>query len=66
MHFTNVKGILSAQNGMNYEITSPNSLKIMEYFYKTCRENHILCGIEECFSYLHKFPEQESAQLELF
>lgn len=52
--------------GMNYEITSPNSPKIMEYFYKTCRENHILCGIEECFSYLHKFPEQESAQLELF
>lgn len=52
--------------GMNYEITSPNSPKIMEYFYKTCRENHILCGIEECFSFLNKFPEEQSGQLELF
>ena len=52
--------------GMNYEITSSNSKKIMEYFYKTCRENNILCGIEECFSFLNKFPEEQSGQLELF
>ena len=51
---------------MNYEITSSNSKKIMEYFYKTCRENNILCTIDECFSFLNKFPEEQSGQLELF
>lgn len=50
----------------NYVVTSRNNRKIMDFFYTTCRAHNILCTPDECFSYLHHFPEEEPLQPELF
>lgn len=43
--------------GNAYELTSPNSNKIMAHFYDVCQKNNILHTPEACFSYLHEFPK---------
>jgi len=44
--------------GNAYELPSPNRDKLMEIFKQVCTLNDILYRPEDCFAYLHDFPEQ--------
>ena len=70
-HFPGLSYKYKKTFGGNYELLSPNNQQIMQYFYKTCRENKILCTPDECFSYMHEYPvpkykKNEPVQQELF
>jgi len=41
-----------------YQIPSPNNDRLMNMMKRTCKSNGILCDIEECFNYLHKFEDK--------
>lgn len=57
-HFPGMRGKYHRKYGYAYELTSDRNGELMELFYKTCRENGILCQVEECFQYLREFPER--------
>lgn len=57
-HFPGLKEKYQRKYGYSYEVASDNSKKLMQLFYRKCRENNILCNVDECFSYLHEFPER--------
>ena len=44
--------------GNAYELPSPNNDMLMEIFRKKCAENGIISDANECFQYLHAFPEK--------
>ncbi len=44
--------------GNQYEVTSPNQKKLMDIFYDTCEKHGIMSDAEQCFAYLHDFPER--------
>lgn len=48
-----------------YEIPSENQRELMKILHETCKENNIVCDINQCFSYLHEFPEKYE-QMSLF
>lgn len=53
--------------GNQYEILSSNNKKLMQLFYKTCRQTGIVCDNQQIFTYLHTFEEKWSdKQLCLF
>lgn len=56
-HFPGLSSKYKKSFGGRYELLSPNNQQIMQYFYKTCKENKILCTPDECFSYMHDFPQ---------
>ncbi len=64
-HFPGLKAKYQRKYGYSCEVASDNSKKLMQLFYKKCRENNILCGVDECFQYLSEFPERYK-QLTLF
>lgn len=51
--------------GNSYNIASPKEGMLMELFTKRCKEQGVLYKIDDCFAYLHEFPEKEE-QLSLF
>lgn len=51
--------------GYAYELTSEHNAELMKLFRETCREHGILCDVDECFKYLHEFPEKYE-QMTLF
>ena len=51
--------------GYAYELASDRSRELMEMFTRICKENNIICEVEECFQYLQEFPERYE-QLRLF
>ncbi len=44
--------------GNAYELPSTDNESLMRKFMKICRENHILCTPDECFSYLYELPDK--------
>lgn len=64
-HFPGLKEKYRKRYGNAYEIPSERNRELMALFYNTCRENGILCDVDDCFQYLHEFPEQYE-QLSLF
>ena len=44
--------------GNAYEVPSPQSERLMDLFSSFCREHHILYKPDDCFDYLHSFPEK--------
>lgn len=64
-HFPGLKERYQRRYGQAYEIPSDRSKELMELFYRVCGENGILCHVEECFAYLHEFPERYE-QMTLF
>ena len=64
-HFPGVKEKYIARYGNSYEVPSPNSGKLMALLRRICRENGIMCTPDECFSYMHEFPEKYT-QMSLF
>lgn len=64
-HFPGMKERYHQKYGYAYEVTSDRNKELMQIFYKTCRENGILCDVNKVFEYLHEFPEKYE-QLTLF
>lgn len=44
--------------GNAYELSSPESKRLMEIFCEVCKANGIMYDVEECFRYLNEFPEK--------
>ena len=44
--------------GNAYELSSPESKRLMEIFREVCKVNGIMYDVEECFRYLNEFPEK--------
>lgn len=66
-HFPGLKERYIQTYGNAYEVNSPEHSKLMRIFRKTCRENNIVCNIDEIFSYLYEFEEKgRPQQLSLF
>lgn len=44
--------------GNAYELSSPESKRLMEILREVCKANGIMYDVEECFRYLNEFPEK--------
>lgn len=64
-HFPGMKARYHQKYGYAYEVPSERSTELMQIFKTTCKEHGILCNVDECFQYLHEFPEKYE-QLKLF
>ncbi|MBP3543094.1 MAG: radical SAM protein [Lachnospiraceae bacterium] len=64
-HFPGMKERYHQKYGYAYEAASDRNQELMQIFYKTCRENEILCDVNQVFEYLHELPEKYE-QLTLF
>lgn len=66
-HFPGMKQKYISAFGDRYSCVSPNNPRLMEIFYKTCRENNIMCTPDEIFEYLHEFTDKTAEnQMTLF
>lgn len=64
-HFAGLKEKYIQLYGNSYIINSKNNGKLMALIRKRCKENSIMCDIDEVFSYLHTYETREE-QLSLF
>ena len=64
-HFPGLRQKYHKRYGYSYVIASDNNKELMQIFRKRCRENGIVCNVDDCFKYLHDLPEKYK-QLELF
>lgn len=64
-HFPNMKERYIYTYGNSYQLTSSNNNVLMNRISEVCRNHRIMFGVENVFSYLHKF-ESKAEQLSLF
>lgn len=64
-HFPGLKEHYIRRYGNAYELPSDRSAELMALFRDTCQKHGILHDPDECFRYLHEFPEPYE-QLSLF
>lgn len=64
-HFPNMKERYIYTYGNSYQLTSSNNNLLMNRISEVCRNHGIMFGVENVFSYLHKF-ENKAEQLSLF
>lgn len=64
-HFPNMKERYICTYGNSYQLTSSNNNVLMNRISEVCRNHGIMFGVENVFSYLHKF-ESKAEQLSLF
>ena len=64
-HFPGMKKQYQKKYGNAYEVNSERNGELMQLLKETCRKNHIVCDVNECFRYLQELPEKYE-QLELF
>ena len=64
-HFPNMKERYIYTFGNSYQLTSSNNNVLMNRISEVCRNHGIMFGVENVFSYLHKF-ESKAEQLSLF
>ena len=64
-HFPGLKEKYQKKYGNAYEVNSENNKELMKLLADTCRKNGIIYNINECFRYLHEFPDKYE-QLRLF
>lgn len=64
-HFPGLKERYEKTYGYSYEVPSPNSAKLMKLFRDFCKEKNIMYKPDDCFSYMHEFPE-DPVQMSLF
>ena len=57
-HFPGLKEKYISTYGGAYEVLSPQSTRLMDLFTTFCRDHGILYRPNECFDYLHQFPEK--------
>lgn len=64
-HFPGLKERYQRRFGSAYELTSERNSELMQYFHEVCRRNGMLHTVDDCFRYLHEFPEKYE-QMKLF
>ncbi len=64
-HFPGMKQKYHQKYGYAYEVMSDQNDELMALLQSKCRENGIVCNRDDCFRYLHEFPERYE-QLRLF
>lgn len=64
-HFPGLRKKYHEKYGYSYEVVSDNHAVLMRIFQETCQRNGIIYDRDECFRYLHEFPEKYE-QLSLF
>ena len=64
-HFPGLKERYIQRYGNAYELPSDHSAELLTLFHNTCQKHGILHDPDECFRYLHEFPEPYE-QLSLF
>ena len=64
-HFPNMKERYIYTYGKSYQLTSSNNNVLLNRISEVCRNHGIMFGVENVFSYLHKF-ESKAEQLSLF
>lgn len=64
-HFPGLKEVYIQTYGNAYMINSPNNNRLMKQLEDTCKKHHILYKPEDCFAYLHAYPEKFE-QISLF
>lgn len=64
-HFPGLKAKYQKKYGHAYELPSERNDELMKVFRETCHKHGILCEVDECFGYLHEFPEKYE-QMSLF
>ncbi|MGN0425287.1 MAG: SPL family radical SAM protein [Acetatifactor sp.] len=64
-HFPGLKERYIQTYGNAYELASPNWKPLMEIFRETCARYGMMSTPDECFAYLHAFPEK-CVQMSLF
>lgn len=61
-HFPGMKARYIEKYKYAYEIPSPNNDRLMNIFKSTCEAHGIMCGVKECFDYLHRFEEKNQVE----
>lgn len=61
-HFPGIKERYIQTFGNAYEIESPHSRELKKMIIETCKKHNIICGVEECFTYMHTFEEKDSCE----
>ncbi len=64
-HFPGLKERYQRKYGSAYELTSERNGELMQYLQEVCRRNGMLHTVDDCFRYLHEFPEKYE-QMKLF
>lgn len=64
-HFPGFREKYHKRYGLSYELNSDNNSELMALFRKRCSEHGIMNSVDECFAYLHEFPEKYE-QLSLY
>lgn len=64
-HFPGLKNKYIITYGNAYDLPSPNNKKLSDLFMELCIKNGIMYQPNECFQYLHEFPEKY-VQMSLF
>lgn len=64
-YFPGLKEVYRQKYGRAYEVVSDRNEELMKLFRDTCRAHGILHEVDDCFAYLHEFPERYE-QLSLF
>lgn len=64
-HFPGMKRRYTETYGNAYELPSPNEKALNVLLKEFCNSHGILCDSEQCFAYLHEFPEKQR-QLSMF
>ena len=57
-HFPGLKQRYIQTYGNAYELTSPCNRELMKIFSDTCKKHDIIYDQDQCFAYLHEFPEK--------
>ena len=64
-HFPGMKERYIKQYGNAYDIPSPNAKELLRVLRKICKDNGMLSDPDECFRFMHEFPEKYP-QLSIF
>jgi DNA repair photolyase len=61
-YFPGLKEKYRKKYGYSYEIISDNNRALMDIFKKACKENSIICNINEIFKYMNTFETKDEAE----
>ena len=64
-HFPGMKERYINTYGNAYEVTSPDNVRLMNIFRKTCKGNGIMSDPDECFRYLNDLPDRQMSIFDL-
>jgi DNA repair photolyase len=64
-HFPGLKERYIRRYGNAYELPSPDARELTAIFRRICREKGMLCTPDDCFGFMHEFPEKYS-QMSIF